>query len=417
MVVGRAAARAVAPVRNVLHRRCRAVRLGRPDRVQRLLERRTAARLLAAQEDASVGLATGYIDVNGVGGGTTPPAAARVVATGAVQSGQNQSDTFDVAATSDGNGGVGGTFSVSRFGTSVSGSITCLRVVGDEIVVGGQGTIPNGGGGSMTVYVTLYLTDNGPGGTTDSAALDGPTNMAPPDCFSAGPPQQTLYYGQVTILDTPSESGVVSGAGTMGLGGGYTRTFSFDAARAAGRRRLGHVRDLRVQGFSLSGTVDCLEIRGNTATLIGHGPNPGQPFSSYYAAIFVEDVGPGGTGDLVSVNAYRGTAPFDCLAAQEYPGVAIASGDVRVPVEPATPAHPGRRRGHQPERRPGDDHRVGDERPAAGRLGLRVPRLPGRHRRARGRPVGAPDPGVHDRRRPAGLGRARPDRRRPDRVP
>lgn len=294
---------------------------------------------LAAQETAGDGVATGYIDVNGVGGGTTPPAAARVVASGAVQTGQYQSDTFDVAATSDGNGVVDGTFTLARFNTTVSGSITCLRVVGDAVVVGGQGTIPSGGGGSMTVYVTLYLTDNGPDGTTDTAAFDGPTNMAPPDCYSASPSQQTLWYGQVTILDTPSESGVVSGAGTMGIGGGYTRTFSFDAARDAGGAVSGTFAIAESQGFALSGTVDCLEIHGHAAMLIGHGPNLGQG-GSYYAAIFIEDVGPGGTGDLVAVNTYRGTAPFACLAAQEYPGVAIASGDVRVPVEPTTPAHP-----------------------------------------------------------------------------
>ena len=93
-----------------------------------------------------------------------------------------------------------------------------------------------------------------------------------------------------------------------------------------------------------------------------------------YATLFVEDVGPGGTGDLVAVNSYSNTAPFGCLAAQEYPGVEILSGDVQVPVTPATPGPSRRCRRDQPERRPGDDHRVRDERSAAGGLGLHVPR-------------------------------------------
>ena len=98
----------------------------------------------------------------------------------------------------------------------------------------------------MTVYVTLYLTDNGPSGTTDSAALDGPTNMAPPDCFSAEPdaadPVPTV---RSPIVDTPSQAGVMVAARERWASvAAYARTFSFDAARSPGGAVIGRVRDL-----------------------------------------------------------------------------------------------------------------------------------------------------------------------------
>ena len=68
--------------------------------------------------------------------------AATIVATGSVQNFSfGGSDFFDVTAISDGGGNVTGNVSLSRsFGSSSSGSITCLSVVGNQIVVGGQST-------------------------------------------------------------------------------------------------------------------------------------------------------------------------------------------------------------------------------------------------------------------------------------
>ena len=183
----------------------------------------------------------------------------------------------------------------------------------------------------MITWFTLYLTDNGPNGTQDTAAFDGPTNMQPPDCSSAGPFQQNLSYGQVMIVDGPSEIGTVSGNGTNNMGSGYTRTFAFDA----GRNSAGNVTGTfsiseSPSGFSLAGSVVCLDIRGEHAMIVGRGPNTfgGGPY--LYATIFIDDGGPAGAGDLMYVSAYGQIEPIACLAAQEGPGQPLASGDVDV---------------------------------------------------------------------------------------
>ena len=84
--------------------------------------------------------------------------------------------------------------------------MVCLRVDGDHIVVGGLSNPFGGGGGPPPppTYFTLYLTDNGPDGFQDTVAFDGPGSN-PPDCDSTGGLQDALTFGQVTILDTPSE--------------------------------------------------------------------------------------------------------------------------------------------------------------------------------------------------------------------
>ena len=81
---------------------------------------------LAAQETTGEPLITGEIDVNGGGGGTPPPEGA-VVATGAVETGPSQADTFDVVVVSDGAGGLDGTIEITRYGSSTRGPSPACR--------------------------------------------------------------------------------------------------------------------------------------------------------------------------------------------------------------------------------------------------------------------------------------------------
>ena len=66
--------------------------------------------------------------------------------------------------------------------------------------------------------------------------------------------------------------------------------------------------------------------------VVGRAPTPigwgGGPFT--YATLFIDDLGANGSGDLLSVSAYRQEEPFGCLAAQEYPGAPLITGDVDV---------------------------------------------------------------------------------------
>ena len=128
-----------------------------------------------------------------------------VVASGGVSAGFGQYDTFSVAARDDGTGSLTGSIRMTRGGQPSDGTVTCLAVDGTGIVVGGA-TTPFGQFPPPVQYFTLYLTDNGPTGTLDTVAFDGPTPMAPPDCGVPGPLQQPLSYGQVTILDGPSDA-------------------------------------------------------------------------------------------------------------------------------------------------------------------------------------------------------------------
>ena len=205
------------------------------------------------------------------------------------------------------------------------------------------------GPGGSAVSFTLFLTDNGPDGATDTFAYDGPNGQGmggPPDCDATSPTQKTLWYGQVTILDQPSESGQVSGSGTSDLGYGSTRTFAFDATRDAAGAVTGTFSVSEGAGFALSGTVDCLEIHGHQAMLIGHGtPSMGGGGGTRYATFFVEDWGTSGIGDRMSANEYAGIESFGCLAAQQTPGTPLLSGDIAVTgpgsgPTTATPAHP-----------------------------------------------------------------------------
>ncbi len=283
---------------------------------------------LADQEYPGERLITGDVDVNGSGGGPGPAAAATVVATGAVQTGPFASDSFDVAAISDGAGDIGGNFRMQHAGSSFNGTVTCVVVTGNEVVVGAVSGPFNG---NPILYATLFMTDNGADGTTDTVAFDGPTGMAPPDCSAASPPQQSLWYGQVTILDGPSVAGTVSGDGTNAVGRSATRTFQFDGSRDAGGIVTGTFSIVESQGFSLSGSIDCIDIRGEHAMVIGHGPSSsGGGSGSLYATIFIDDGGPAGAGDLMYVGTYRSDAPFGCLAAQDFPGEPLLSGDVDV---------------------------------------------------------------------------------------
>lgn len=262
----------------------------------------------------------------------TPVAASTgvsVVATGAVQRGPGSADSFDVTAIADGSGAVSGRARIQfAGGTSASGDVICLSVTGSSIVVG---AVQPGFGGAMTTWFTVFLTDTGSSGTADTVAFDGPTNMAVPDCTEAGPAQDALWYGQVTILDGPSEHGTVSGGGTTDMGGGSMRTFDFAATRDASGAVSGTFSFSESQGFTLSGTILCLDIRGERAMVIGRGPNTGGGGNLYwYTAFFIEDGGPDGAGDGMSVNGYRGEEPFGCLAAEEYPASPLASGDIAV---------------------------------------------------------------------------------------
>jgi PKD domain len=286
---------------------------------------------LAAQESSDEPLITGDIDVNGVGGGGSPAPEATVVASGGLDFGYYQ-QSFKLAVVSDGAGSIAGSLQLT-YGTFFSGTVTCLAVNGSEIVVGAidpTGDTGGGGGPGGPLYATLWVTDNGPDGTLDTAYIDGPTNMAPPDCSAAAPYQQPLFYGQVTILPGQPEAGSVNADGTNDMGYGNTRTFSFHAIRDADGTVTGTFSITETPSFSLAGAVDCLDIRGTRAILIGHGPYAGGGSGVLYTTVFLEDNGAGGSGDLISFNTYDGFLPDPCLAAQEAPGVGLLSGDIAI---------------------------------------------------------------------------------------
>ena len=142
-------------------------------------------------------------------------------------------------ATDDGAGAIAGSFSTQVDGFPLDGTVTCLSVIGNTVVVGGSGTYWDGFD-NVTRYQTMFFTDNGPTGTSDTAAVLPMTDTGPADCGVASPSQDALWYGQVEILSGGSDSGTVSGQGTSSIGGGSgTRTFQFDGERLAAHPRIG----------------------------------------------------------------------------------------------------------------------------------------------------------------------------------
>ena len=116
-----------------------------------------------------------------IGMHASPPSAraadeVSVVASGGVSAGFGQYDTFSVAASDDGAGSLTGSVRMTRSGQPSDGTVTCLAVNGADIIVGGA-TTPYGQFPPPVQYFTLYLTDNGPTGTLDTVAFDGPTEF------------------------------------------------------------------------------------------------------------------------------------------------------------------------------------------------------------------------------------------------
>ena len=108
---------------------------------------------------------------------TTPLARAAepvgVAVSGAIQTGESRSNTFDVFATDDGAGAIAGSFSTQVDGFPLDGTVTCLSVSGNTVVVGGSGAYWDGFD-NVTRYQTMFFTDNGPTGTSDTAAFTSP---------------------------------------------------------------------------------------------------------------------------------------------------------------------------------------------------------------------------------------------------
>ena len=211
----------------------------------------TAVRHAVSRRSVAVGVMAVLIAT--IGMHVAPPSAraageVSVVASGGVSAGFGQSDTFSVAARDDGAGSLTGSVRMTRNGQPSDGTVACLAVDGGSIIVGGA-TTPSGPFPPPIEYFTLYLTDNGPTGTLDTVAFDGPTSTGPPDCGGPGPSQQPLSYGQVTILTGPSDSGTVSGHGTSPIGTFGTRTFDVDAQRAPDGTVTGTYDDPRIPGL------------------------------------------------------------------------------------------------------------------------------------------------------------------------
>ena len=82
-------------------------------------------------------------------------------------------------------------------------------------------------------------------------------------------------------------------------------------------------------GFALAGPIDCIDLRGEEATVVGHGPQPGGG-GTLYAIIFLTDGGANGLLDGISVNTFQSQSPFQCLAAQDSLGQTLLSGDIDI---------------------------------------------------------------------------------------
>lgn len=267
-----------------------------------------------------------------IGSGSGSGAPVSVVGDGDVNLG-GSFGSFRFAAVDDGSGTISGTFAIyPPFGSSASGDVTCLVVNGSSFVLGGAA--PDVGYGPL--YVTIWATDGDLDGNPDTIAFDGPTNMAPPDCGAADPGETSIADGQITIRTGTSDTGhvVVDGAQTD-LGSGYTRTLDVDATRDESGTVSGTFSVSESQGFSLSGDVVCLDIRGSAAMLIGRGDWPYGGTSYGYATIFLVDGGLAGAGDTVEVNAYDTIEPFGCLGAQTLPGDPLQAGDVAITSQPS----------------------------------------------------------------------------------
>ena len=235
-------------------------RYGSGDRIQVNTYRQSWSGVCgAAPEDEGEPLITGDIDVNGVGGGPGHRPAAAIVASGSAP-GQfgGPSTSFEVTAVADGAGGLSRLGAHQRRDASPRAPSPAFRVEGNQIVVGAQSINPGsgggGGGGPTVLWFTLYLTDNGPIGTSDTAAFDGPGNMAPPDCArDRSVPELPLVTVRSAIVDGESEPGIVSGDGSIDIGFGNTRIFSFDAARDDEWNRDRDLLDRRIPGVQPGG--------------------------------------------------------------------------------------------------------------------------------------------------------------------
>ena len=445
----------LAALRHVLRRRPRRVRVRRPDRVQRLHELRPATGVSGRPGEPEPGrhhrrhrrqrrcmaMAARRRRAKVVGEWLHPELPGRRA--GLVR-GRRPSATARATSTAR-------SASPVTFGTSATGDVTCLLVTGNSIVVGGQQTTFNGGGGgggSPTVtWFTLYLTDNGPNGTTGHGCLRRADEHGPARLRLDRPvPDEALVRPGVDHHRRVRRGRRPRIRHARPRLRAHSDLLVRRDAQRCWRPWAGRFSVSESQGFSLTGTIDCLDIRGETALLIGHGPDPNQRLRIHVRddlhrgrrrrprrrRDLVQRLSqpgavrlPGRHGDAVGIPADRrhrrpggptADAEPDARAdpsEEPRPSRARAKSPPRArhssrprrrpcPRPHRPPRHrprvradaapdgghdraPGRRVRHRPRRRHGHGDRVDDERPAAGRLRVHVPRPAARHRRRRPR--------------------------------
>ncbi len=241
---------------------------------------------------------------------------------------QNSPRTFEFVAVLDAQGVADGTITRTESGVTLAGPVTCLYVDGHDIIVGGRDDATSGG----PTWFTLYLTDGGPVSYQDDVVFGSPNQSTPADCSPAGDfGGHQPFAGQVTVLDGPSLVGLVHGDGTYHIGNGVMRTVAVDATRLADGSVSGTYA-IEDPSTSRAGSVDCLDIRPDRTTIIGHGPDPAHPTGpDIYTSIFIRDDAPDNAGgDTIWLNADRSSLPFDCLAAPAMTEQSLMTGAMQV---------------------------------------------------------------------------------------
>lgn len=134
--------------------------------------------------------------------------------------------------------------------------------------------------------------------------------------------------GPATVDAAKKARTAATGSGTS-LVNGVDLPFAFEAAgtrkKADGRARF----DLSNLG-SLEGTVDCLAIEGNRATLSGTLDRPVDGYYTHFALV-AEDNAPAQQPSADTYWPFISHAPIPCEHSLEAPSrAAITSGDIRV---------------------------------------------------------------------------------------